>query len=201
MSKEARVPIIQIDPDETQRIEKNIILRDIYYHPTGYYSNPKSLRDACKKEGHHFRLKECQDFLEWQHIYQIHKTPPKNIPRCSYSRITRPNCVHQCDLLFLTHDHYKRKKYIAVLNIIDCASRYKASVPLTSKKSSEVARAFRKIYNDPNNPLVWPELLQCDGGREFMGKTSQLMKEHNVTIRVIGPYSHRGVAFLGHFHI
>ena len=69
-----------------------------------------------------------------------------------------------------------------MLNIIDCASQYKASVPLTSKKSSEVARAFRKIYNDSNNPLVWPELLQCDGGREFMGKTSQLMKEHNVTI-------------------
>jgi hypothetical protein len=103
-------------------------------------------------------------------------------------------------LLFLTHDHYKRKKYIAVLNIIDCASRYKASIPLTSKKSSEVARAFRKIYNDPNNPLVWPELLQCDGGREFMGKTSQLMKDHNVTIRVIGPYSHRGVAFLERFN-
>ena len=85
MSKEARVPIIQIVSDEAQKIKKNIILRDIYYRPTGYYSNPKSLRDACKKEGHRFRLKECHDFLEWQHIYQIHKTPLKNIPRCSYS--------------------------------------------------------------------------------------------------------------------
>ena len=53
-----------IDPDEAQRIEKNLTMRDIYYRPTGYYSNPKSLRDACKKEGYRFRLKECRNFLE-----------------------------------------------------------------------------------------------------------------------------------------
>ena len=50
--------------------------------------------------------------------------------------------------MFLTYDHYRGKTYKAVLNIIDCASRYKASVPLTSKKSSEVAKAFRKKYED-----------------------------------------------------
>jgi len=87
-----------------------------------------------------------------------------------------------------------------VLNIIDCVSRYKASILLTSKKSSEIARAFRKIYDDLNNPLVWPELLQCDGGREFIRKTSQLIKGYNVTIRVIGAYSHRGVAFAEYFN-
>jgi len=59
-----------IDSDKAQRIEKNIILRDMYYHLTGYYSNPKSLlkalkaSDACKKEGHHFCLKECRNFLK-----------------------------------------------------------------------------------------------------------------------------------------
>ena len=64
-----------IDPDEARSIEWNLILREIYYHPTGYYSNPKFLlkmlkaSDACKKEGHHFCLKECRDFLKWQHIY------------------------------------------------------------------------------------------------------------------------------------
>ena len=102
--------------------------------------------------------------------------------------------------MFLTHDHYRRKTYKAVLNIIDCASRYKASVPLTSKNAHEVAKAFRKKYGDQNNPLTWPELLQCDGGREFMGETSRLMQEHNVTIQVIGPYSHRGTAMVERFN-
>ena len=102
--------------------------------------------------------------------------------------------------MFLTYDHYRGKTYKAVLNIIDCASRYKASVPLTSKNAREVAKAFRKKYGDRNNPLIWPKLLQCDGGREFMGETSQLMQEHNVTIRVIGPYSHRGTAMVERFN-
>jgi hypothetical protein len=105
-----------------------------------------------------------------------------------------------CDLLFLTHDHYKGKKWIAVLNIIDVGSRFKASVPLTSKKSSEVAKAFRKIYDNPNNPLIYPQLLQCDGGTEFRKSVSQLMKTHNVTIRVIGAYSHRGLALVERFN-
>ena len=152
-------PQILIDPDEARRIEKNIILRGIYYRLTGYHSNPKSLRDACKKEGHQFRLSECKDFLENQESYQIYKYPSKHIPRVSYGQITRPNCVHQCDILFLTHDYYRGKKYKAVLNIIDCASRYKASVPLTSKNSSEVAKAFRKVYGNRNNPLTWPKFL------------------------------------------
>ena len=57
-------PQIVIDPDEAKRIEKNLILRDIYYCPTGYYSNPKFLRNACKKEGHRFYLKDVKDWLE-----------------------------------------------------------------------------------------------------------------------------------------
>src|SRR6266498_5830815 len=144
-------PQILIDPDKAKRIEKNLILHDIYYCPTGYYSNPKSLlkalkaSDACKKEGYRFCLSECKDFLENQESYQTNKTSLKYIPRVSYGQITCPNCVHQCDILFLTHDHYRDKKYKAVLNIIDCASRYKASVLLTSKNSSEVARAFKKV--------------------------------------------------------
>ena len=193
-------PQILIDPNEAQRIEKNIILREIYYRPPGYYSNPKSLRDACKKEGHRFRLSECKEFLENQQSHQIYMPPPKHIPRVSYGKITRPNCVHQCDIMFLTHDYYKGKTYKVVLNIIDCASQYKTSVPLTSKKSSEVAKAFKRKYGDRNNPLTWPKLLQCDNGREWMGETSRLMQEHNVTIRVIGPYSHRGNGMVERFN-
>ena len=87
-----------------------------------------------------------------------------------------------------------------MLNIIDCTSWYKASVPLTSKNSSEVARAFRKIYDDPNNPLTYPKLLQTDNGREWMSETFWLMQEHNVIIRVIGPYSHRGLVIVERFN-
>src|SRR3712207_8342600 len=62
------------------------------------------------------------------------------------SRITHPNCVHQCDILFLTHDHYKGKKYKAVLNIIDCASRYKASIPLISRSEEHTSELQSRQY-------------------------------------------------------
>ena len=45
-------PQIVINPEKADTIEWNFILREIYYHPSGYYSNPKSLKNACKKEGH-----------------------------------------------------------------------------------------------------------------------------------------------------
>jgi hypothetical protein len=138
--------------------------------------------------------------LNQQESYQIYKYPSKHIPRFSYGQITRPNCVYQCDILFLTHDHYRGKIYKAVFNVVDCASRFKASVPLRSKSACEVAKAFRRIYESRNNLLTWPKLLQYDNGREWMGETFHLMQEHNVIIRVIGPYSHRGTAIVERFN-
>ncbi|CAG8709871.1 12094_t:CDS:2, partial [Gigaspora rosea] len=169
-------------PDE----EVDIVCQLIYYNPTGYHSNARKLYKAIKDEGYHFPYKKFP--------------PPKHITRASYGRISRPNCVHQADIMFLTHDKYKGKTYKAVLNIVDCASRYKASVPLMSKKSSEVTKAFKKIYNSYNYLLTWPRLLQIDNGREWMGDTSRIMEEHGVVIRVIGPYSHRGTAIVERFN-
>ncbi|CAG8714134.1 2480_t:CDS:1, partial [Dentiscutata erythropus] len=40
-----------------------------------------------------------------------------------------------------------------VLLVIDCATRYKDFVFLTSKSSEEVAEIFKSIYNNPDNPL------------------------------------------------
>ena len=154
-----------IDPDEAQKIKKNLILHNIYYSPTGYYSNSKSLlkmlkaSDTYKKEGHWFHLNECKIFLKNQESYQINKTSPKYIPRASYGKITWLNCMYQADILFFTYDKYKRKTYKAMLNIIDCTFQYKASVLLTFKNSLEVARAFKKKYDDSNNSLIYSKLL------------------------------------------
>jgi hypothetical protein len=72
--------------------------------------------------------------------------------------------------------------YYYVLLVIDCATRYKDFVFLTSKSSEEVAEAFKSIYDNSNNPLNWPRKLQCDKGTEFMGYVTLLMDEHGVKI-------------------
>ena len=176
--------------------ELDRLCRLFFYQPTGYHSNSRKLYKDLKKEGHRFPFKKVHEWLINQNEWQKYAPSLKDTPWVSYGKIQKPNCVHQCDLLFLTHDHYKSKKWIAVLNIIDVVSRFKVSVPITSKKSSEVAKAFRKIYDGSNNPLTYPILLQCDGGKEFMGETARLMEAHNVTIRVIGTYSHHGLALV-----
>ncbi|CAG8815084.1 20872_t:CDS:2, partial [Gigaspora rosea] len=52
----------------------------IYYRPTGYFSNPKSLRNACKKEGYRFSLQAVEEWLNRQESYQIYKCPSKHVP-------------------------------------------------------------------------------------------------------------------------
>ena len=80
-----------------------------------------------------------------------------------------PNSVHRADLLFLPHDKLPRgrKIYKYALTVVDISSRYKEAGPLTSKDSDEVAKAFQSIYR--RSPLTWPQMLQVDPGREFMG--------------------------------
>ena len=95
----------------------------------------------------------------------------------------RPTRSTRRDLLFLPHDKLPRgrKIYKYALTVVDIASRYKEAEPLTSKDSDEVAKAFQSIYR--RSPLTWPQMLQVDPGREFMGGVTKEMEKHKTYIR------------------
>ena len=97
--------------------------------------------------------------------------------------MSTPNKVHQADLLFLPHDKLARgrKVYKYALTVVDEASRYKEAEPLTSKNFDEVTKAFQTIYK--RSPLTWPEMLQVDPSREFMGAVRKEMENHKTYIR------------------
>ena len=99
--------------------------------------------------------------------------------------------------MFLPHDSVNRKTYKYALTVVDIESRYKEAEPLTSKDSSEVAKAFENIYK---RKLNYPKLLQVDPGREFMGSVTQLMAEHNVSIRRGRKEIHRDQALVERFN-
>ena len=82
---------------------------------------------------------------------------------------------------FLPHDKLRRKIYKYALTVVDIASRYKEAEPLTSKNSDEVARAFQSLYK--RSLLTWPQMLQVDPGREFMGAVTKEMEKHKTYIR------------------
>ena len=114
--------------------------------------------------------------------------------------MSTPNKVHQADLLFLPHDKLPRgrKVFKYALTVVDVTSRYKEGEPITSKNSDEVAKAFQTIYK--RSPLTWPEMLQVDPGRKFMGAVTKEMEKHKTFIRRGRVEIHRDQAIVERFN-
>ena len=150
-------------------------LAKIYYSPQAYWkgvSAIKKLTDASKVPEN-----VVKQWLYKQATWQIYLPAPRYVPRPKFD-VATPNSVHQADLLFLPHDKQRRKTFKYALTVVDIASRYKEAEPLTSKDSGEVAKAFQSIYR--RSPLTWPQMLQVDPGREFMGGVTKEMEKHYI---------------------
>ncbi|GBB93209.1 hypothetical protein RclHR1_02130022 [Rhizophagus clarus] len=202
-----QTPTINIDFQKAHNLDQHLALQKLYYRPEGLYQNVKGLWDACKKAGYSFPFIDVKKWLENQAMYQIFRPSPKHIPYASYSKITKPNTVHQCDLIEIPYDEDVDTNllddsliYYYVLLVIDCATRYKDFVFLISKSSEEVAEAFKSIYDNPDKPLNWPQKLQCDKGTKFMGYATLLMDEHGIEIqRIIARFRHTSFAMIDHY--
>ena len=160
----------------------------IYYSDNGYWRGRSAIQKLAKASGS--TKEEAERWLLKQPLYQIYLPAPKYIPRpnASMSLFTKPNDIHQSDLLSLPHDKFKKKTYKYALNIVDVASRYKGSYQLTTKNAKEVAQAFQWIYE--NTPLTYPKTLTVDDGKEFYGDTTKLMEKHDVIIQRGDPSQH-----------
>ena len=170
-------------------------LAKIYYSPQGYWkgvSAIKKLAEAAKAPEN-----VSKQWLYKQALWQIYLPAPRHIPRPKFD-VATPNSVHQADLLFLPHDKLRRKIYKYALTVVDIASRYKEAEPLTSKNSDEVARAFQSIYR--RGPLTWPNMLQVDPGREFIGAVTKEMEKHKTYIRRGRTEIHRDQAIVERFN-
>ena len=172
-------------------------LSKIYYSPKGYWKGTaaiKKLAEAAKVSEDSAKM-----WLMRQALWQIYLPAPRYVPRPKFD-VTAPNSVHQADLLFLPHDKLPRgqKVYKYALTVVDIASRYKEAEPLTSKDSDEVAKAFQSIYR--RSPLTWPQMLQVDPGREFMGSVTKVMEDHKTYIRRGRTEIHRDQAIVERFN-
>ena len=172
-------------------------LAKIYYSPQGYWKGVS----AIKKLAEAAKVPEnvSKQWLYKQALWQIYLPAPRHVPRPKFD-VAAPNSVHQADLLFLPHDKLPRGKkiYKYALTVVDIASRYKEAEPLTSKNSDEVAKAFQSIYK--RSPLTWPNMLQVDPGREFMGAVTKEMEKHKTYIRRGRTEIHRDQAIVERFN-
>ena len=165
-------------------------LSKFHYSTNGYWKGYA----AISKLAHAAKISEdeAKQWLEKQALWQIYLQAPKYIPRPHW-RVDKPNKIHQADLLFLPHDTYRKKTYKYALVVVDIASRYKDAEALTTKESSEVAKAFEKIYS---RKLKWPEILMVDPGKEFFGKVTTLINKHKVNFQRSEAGNHRAQAFV-----
>jgi len=189
-------PQIVIDPDE----ELHIVCRLLFYNIPGFHPNAKKLHKVCQEEGYSFRLQDITKWVKYQYSYQIYRQPLPCKAEASFSKIKIPNKVHQCDILLHTHDDQDgRRVFVCSFLVIDVATRFKAGRSLTSRNSLEIWNVVEEIYEDPSNPLTWPELLMTDGDASFRGAFSRGMEQHNIPIRVVDLYSFESLALIKAF--
>ena len=168
----------------------------IYYQPENLWKGRKAitrLRKATK-----LPLNQVKAWLAKQALWQVHIPPPKRIDHPHYY-VTKVHQMHQADLLYLPHDKVYQNTYKYTLNVIDVASRYKASRPLKTKKASEVAEMLQDIYK--KGPLRYPKEFHVDNGTEFKADVLKLMKTHDVkVVSATTKYHHNFTAFVERFN-
>ena len=171
-------------------------LSKIYYQPENLWMGRKAIKLLQKESGEPSKI--VKTWLAKQALWQIHLPRPKKI-NYAHFYVTKPNQIHQADLLYLPHDKVYQNTYKYTLNVIDIASGYAASRPLKTKKAKEVAEMFKYIYK--KGPLKFPKELHVDSGTEFKGDVLKLMKENNVPVKsVVTKYHHSFTAFVENFN-
>ncbi|CAJ0885464.1 17595_t:CDS:2 [Entrophospora sp. SA101] len=158
--------VIYIDSQRAHDLDREIILQKLYYRPDGYYRTVEKMHNACKKAGYNFSLNDIKECLEKQILYLIHKPRPRFIQYASFNGIQNLNEMHQSNLTPMPHDKIGNRVFKYRLVIKDVATRNRKSYALTNKSASTVAKAIKKIYEDPNNPLSWPNVFRTDKGTE-----------------------------------
>ncbi|GFU38764.1 uncharacterized transposon-derived protein F54H12.3 [Nephila pilipes] len=148
------------------------VLKTAYYD----YANPASFGGVKKlatstKVPYH----ETKRWLMSQDPYTLHKPVQYKFSRrttLSYGI----NDLWQCHLVDLQHftEHNNGLRFL--LTIIDVFSKYAYVIPLKSKTSVDMRRAFEKLLQK-----VKPKNIQSDKGKEFYNaKLQSLFKKYNI---------------------
>ena len=167
-------------------------LNEIYYQPTNLWVGHEAIEKLTELSG--FSQDKVKKYLARQAFFQVHIPPPKIVIHPHYT-ITKPNEVHQFDLLSMPGDKLYGNKYKYILSGIDIASRFKVARPLKTKKAKEVADMIADIYKV--GPLKYPKTVMIDAGTEFMADVTKLFEKHKVKIdRTITKYHHTHTAFV-----
>ena len=94
--------------------------------------------------------------------------------------------IHQIDLVGMTNlkAEYKRNTYKYILSLMDVFSCYHWLCPLGRKRSLDIKREVKKIYDVHSLPNV----IQSDNGGEFKGKFEDYCRDSKTKMIKSRPY-------------
>ena len=170
---------------------------EVYYKPEHHWTGNKAIRELHQETD--LSKKDTKSWLGRQAFRQVHIPSPKSINHPHYE-ITKPNEMHQFDVLYVPSNVVCGTECKYVLTGIDVASRYKIARALRSKKADEVASVLEAIYKKGGD-FKYPKIFQCDNGSEFKSKVTKLLESHSVEIkRATTKYKRTHTAFVEAFN-
>ena len=137
-------------------------LTKVYYSPEDYW---KGIESSWRKgQAVAYQKSSWANLLLAQHY--AHR-PKVDIPK--------PNAVHQASLPFLQQDMLPSATKVTNSCLpLSTLLAVTKNWSWASKDPAEIAKAFHTIYK--RSPLKWPQLMQVDPGREFMGSVTKKCK-------------------------
>jgi len=160
------------------------ILHRLYYTPR----NPASFggvnnlhREALKQIGPGISIKEVREFAYAQLPYVMHFPVRRRFNQYRQIVAKKIDDVWVTDLIFFDSIKRQNRGFSILMLVQDVLSSYVISIfPLKSKKSLDVSKAFRQIFETTGRR---PEKLFSDLGTEYYGNTTQnTLKEFNVQL-------------------
>ena len=148
---------------------------------SGVYNNPKSpaylaganvVYAESKKKNSSVTLKDVQNYLSTQEVYNLHKPIRRRYKRNKV--VARGlNTDFQVDLIDLQKIKRYNKGHAYILTCIDVFSRYGWALPIKDKRPPTVLTAFKEMLQDGRVP--WRVL--SDSGNEFRGDFRRYLTE------------------------
>lgn len=147
----------------------NSILSKVYYdtsHPASF----SGVENLWKAVSPAVSKKDVRTWLQSQDTYTLHKPLRRRFPRNKYL-VDNIDDLWQADLNDVRHIKKQNDGMNYILTVIDVFSKYAWAVPLRSKMSSSVTKAFSGILKKSRRK---PYKLMTDKGTEFLNRTFQI---------------------------
>lgn len=174
--------------------ERNDLLHDIYYGEYGFMNARELHKQAVEKKGKDaVTYDEVREWLSQQKVFQEYKNQLKYKGPEPHFNVDVPNDTHQADVMYLPKDY----GFQYVLNVIDVATRFKASHALRNITGSAVRNAFIHIYK--TTLLDYPKKLMIDGGKEYNEAVRELF-EPETKVLIALPHNHKDQAFVERYN-